>query len=57
MTAKRPESAMPEVSQDKHYSVNVNLKPLFGAEESKTGAMLFPKLTLCLFRTLHTLWW
>ncbi|SAL99168.1 hypothetical protein [Absidia glauca] len=32
-TAKRPESAMPEVSQDKHYSVNVNLKPLFGAEE------------------------
>ncbi|ORZ01910.1 hypothetical protein BCR42DRAFT_201387 [Absidia repens] len=30
---KRPESAMPEVSSDKHFSVNVNLKPLFGAEE------------------------
>ncbi|CAO3576009.1 unnamed protein product [Absidia cylindrospora] len=30
---RRPESAMPEVSSDKHYSVNVNLKPLFGAEE------------------------
>ncbi|KAI8332106.1 hypothetical protein BC941DRAFT_455852 [Chlamydoabsidia padenii] len=32
-TVKKPETAMPEVSTDKHYSVNVNLKPLFGAEE------------------------
>ncbi|KAF7729466.1 hypothetical protein EC973_004446 [Apophysomyces ossiformis] len=28
----RPESAMPEVSTEKHYEVNVNMKPLFGGE-------------------------
>ncbi|KAI8082910.1 uncharacterized protein BX664DRAFT_284703 [Halteromyces radiatus] len=32
-TTRRPESAMPVVSTEKHFSVNVNLKPLFGAEE------------------------
>ncbi|KAI9303368.1 hypothetical protein BJ944DRAFT_183495 [Cunninghamella echinulata] len=30
---KRTETEMPIVSTDKHFSVNVNLKPLFGAEE------------------------
>jgi hypothetical protein len=44
-TAKRPESAMPEVSQDKHYSVNVNLKPLFGSEEGMIRVVICPKLT------------
>ncbi|CAO3632583.1 unnamed protein product [Cunninghamella blakesleeana] len=32
-TLKRTETEMPVVSTDKHFSVNVNLKPLFGAEE------------------------
>lgn len=32
---KRTETEMPIVSTDKHFSVNVNLKPLFGAEEGK----------------------
>ncbi|KAI8884203.1 hypothetical protein K501DRAFT_248401 [Backusella circina FSU 941] len=30
---RKPESAMPEVSTDKHFEINVNLKPLFGAGE------------------------
>ncbi|CAO3632575.1 unnamed protein product [Cunninghamella blakesleeana] len=34
-TLKRTETEMPVVSTDKHFSVNVNLKPLFGAEEGK----------------------
>lgn len=35
-TPKKPESAIPIVSTEKHFEVNTNLKPLFGdAEEGK----------------------
>ncbi|KAG0173626.1 nucleolar protein 8 [Apophysomyces sp. BC1015] len=40
VSVARPQSAAPEVSTEKHYVVNVNMKPLFGAEDGMTRGNL-----------------
>lgn len=38
-TPRKPESAAPEISKEKHFEVNTNLKPLFGDSDGKKHKM------------------
>lgn len=61
---RKPESALPVVSTEKHFEVNTNLKPLFGdVGEGKNLCLsrykyiLCINLWICANSSFYTLWW